>query len=213
MTAAITSTELRDRSPRRRRYGSSTCGPPPNSRPRISTAPSTCRSMCSTTTARRSPNSSIRTKTSCWCAARVNAPPRPASCCRARASPAECPGKRDHRLGGPGVRRQPRRSAMGSGTPGPSGRGIHRAFLGAREHRGPTTQMAGRGDRRRPDVRRRLQHLRDGHRAVEIAVQPRRVNRRGDGPLAARDAGGIIKITASLARTSIAAGSTGDRRA
>ena len=42
------------------------------------------------------------------------------------------------------------------------------------QRRRPQAQMGGRGHRRRADVRGAVQHLRDGHDAVQAALQPRR---------------------------------------
>ena len=77
---------------------------------------------------------------------------------------------------------------------------IDRAVFRARKHRDPTTEVAGRGHWRRPDVCRRLQHLRDGNGVVEAAVQPRCVNRYRDCPLPAR-------VRAERQRSRIAIGS------
>lgn len=188
MTAAITSTELRDRLASQKPPWILDVRTPPSSRPRTSTGPTTCRSMCSTTTALRSPNTSTRARTSCWSAGQVNAPARPPSFCRAPACSAGRSWKTGSPIGKAGVRRQPWRPAMGAGAAGSPRRRLDCAVVGARQRRIPATQMAGRGDRRRSDLRRHLQHLRDGHRIVEAAVQPRGDLGRSDGPVAARGA-------------------------
>ena len=50
--------------------------------------------------------------------------------------------------------------------------GRHRRDLGGRQHGLVTRQVPGGRGRRRPDLRRVVQHLRDGHAARPVAVQP-----------------------------------------